>query len=232
MVNAVEAQLTRFSNDGGVSKTSNLAAEAAFQLLTGKAKGSLGLPHINVVVDYNTLRFGPHEHSTRETGAGNPLPPESIARLACDAVLQRVVVNERGIPIDVGRKSRTATDAQWHSLRVTYRSCAWKGCERPLAWCQAHHIHEWEHGGATDLCNLVPLCNHHHHAVHEGGWSIKLCPETRRLQIYDPDHHFFAIAHPDRLSTVSDAANSGRRRKRTPSEAANQRHRAKSKAPP
>jgi len=152
MVNAVEAQLTRFSNDGGVSKTSNLAAEAAFQLLTGKAKGSLGLPHINVVVDYNTLRFGPHEHSTRETGAGNPLPPESIARLACDAVLQRVVVNERGIPIDVGRKSRTATDAQWHSLRVTYRSCAWKGCERPLAWCQAHHIHEWDRGGATDFC--------------------------------------------------------------------------------
>jgi len=27
---------------------------------------------------------------------------------------------------------------------------------------------EWEHGGATDMANLVLLCRRHHVAVHEG----------------------------------------------------------------
>ncbi len=205
IVNAIEAQVTRLANEGGVKKSPNLAAEAAFQLLTGKAQGSLGLPHINVVVDHQTLRCGAHDESVRETAAGSPLPPESIARLACDAVLQRVALDQNRIPIDVGRKRRTATDAQWQALRATYRSCAWKDCERPLAWCQAHHIHEWEHGGPTDLCNLIPLCNQHHHAVHEGGWQVKLCGDTRKLDIYDPDRLFFGSEMPDRLSRADKA---------------------------
>jgi len=198
IVNAVEAHLTQLANEGGVSKTSSLAAEAAFQLLTGQAKGSMGVPHISVLVDLETLSGRVRGHSVRETTAGHPLPPESIARLACDAVLQRVVLGRDGIPLDVGRKSRTATDAQWVSLRAMHRTCAWKGCERPLAWCQAHHIHEWEHGGTSDLCNLIPLCSRHHHAVHEGAWSLKLCPDTRRLDIYDPDRVLFATTFPDR----------------------------------
>ena len=205
IVNAVEAQVTRLANEGGVKKSPNLAAEAAFQLLTGNARGSLGLPHINVVVDHQTLRHGAHDESTRETAAGSPLPPQSIARLACDAVLQRVVLDQNRIPIDVGRRRRTASDAQWQALRAVYRSCAWKDCERPLAWCQAHHIHEWEHGGSTDLCNLIPLCNRHHHAVHEGGWRVKLCGETRKLDIYDPDRLFFGSAMPDRQSRADEA---------------------------
>ena len=40
----------------------------------------------------------------------------------------------------------------------------------------AHHIHEWEHGGATDISNTVLVCLKHHHAVHEGGWRITPTP--------------------------------------------------------
>ncbi len=199
IMNAVEAHTARLANEGGVSKDSNLTARAAHELLTGKAARAGGLPHINVIVDHDTMRNGAGPMSLRETAAGHSLPPESIARLACDAVLQRVVVDKHRIPIDVGRKHRTATDAQWQSLRAMYRSCVWKGCDRPLAWCQAHHIHEWEHRGHTDLCNLIPLCSQHHHAVHEGRWSVKLCPQTRRLDIYDPSRTFWATTTPDRI---------------------------------
>ncbi len=195
---AVEAHMTRLANQGGVPKSSHTAAAAAFELLTGKATGGGGLPLINVVVDAETLKNGVDPASVRETGAGHPLPPASVARLGCDAVLQRVTLDKRGIPIDVGRKYRTATDAQWAALRSVYRTCAWKGCDRPLSWCQAHHIHEWEHDGATDLCNLVPLCNQHHHSVHEGGWKVKLDPANRRLHIYDPDRVLWGSGVPDR----------------------------------
>ena len=47
------------------------------------------------------------------------------------------------------------------------------GCDRPSEWCQAHHLIPFEHGGSTDLANLCLLCSHHHHLVHEGGWSLE-----------------------------------------------------------
>ena len=158
--------------------TAGFAAEAGFQLLTVKSGRSAGLPLITVVVDSDTLVHGAHSASLRETAGGHPLPPESIARLACDAVMQRVTLDGNGVPIDVGRKHRTATDGQWAALRSMYRTCGWKGCDRPLSWCQAHHIVEWEHDGPTDLCNLVPLCNRHHHAVHEGGMVRQALPNS------------------------------------------------------
>jgi len=35
-----------------------------------------------------------------------------------------------------------------------------------------HHIIPWDPNGLTDLPNLVTLCVHHHHRVHEGGWQM------------------------------------------------------------
>lgn len=201
IVNIVEQQVSRLANRGGVAKTANLAATAAFELLTGKAKPVRGLPHINVVIDHQTLAEGARDGSIRETGGGHQLAPESISRLACDAVLQRVVLDQRGVAINVGRKHRTATDAQWQATRAMYRTCAWDRCDRPLSWCQLHHIHEWEHGGPTDLCNLIPLCGKHHHAVHEGGWTVKLHAD-RRLDIHRPDGSYQSTTEPDRQPTA------------------------------
>ena len=47
---------------------------------------------------------------------------------------------------------------------------------RPLAWCDAHHLRHWLHGGPTDLANLALLCRTHHRAVHEGGGSSPAAP--------------------------------------------------------
>ena len=186
IIGSVEAELTRLANAGGVTKNSRLAADAAFGLLTGRQHGRPGRPHISVVVDWDTFTGRAHDDSMRETADGHPLPPESLARLACDAVLQRVTLDRRGVPVNVGRRYRTATDAQWQAVRAVYRTCAWHCCERPVSWCQLHHIHEWEHGGRTDLCNLIPLCSRHHHDVHEGGWTLKLQAENRQLDIRTP----------------------------------------------
>ena len=195
---AIDAEVTRLANEGGGAKDHNLAAEAAHGLITGGDAGKLRLPHINVVVDWRTFYYGPHPDSIMETSSGHPLPPAAIARLACDATVQRIVIDERGIPINVGRNRRTATDAQWQATRSIYRACAWEGCDRPLSWCQLHHIQEWEHGGATDLNNLIPLCLHHHHLVHEGGWTVKL-HSNRRLDLHRPDGSLFATTWPDRF---------------------------------
>lgn len=212
IIGSVERELTRLANRGDVSKDHRLAADAVFALLTGQSTGEgSGRPHINLVVDWETFIRRPHEESVRETAGGHPLPPESISRLACDAVLQRVVLDPKGVPVDVGRRHRTATDAQWQAVRSVYRTCAWSGCDRPLAWCHAHHIHEWENGGPTDLCNLIPLCHEHHHHVHEGGWSVKLHRDDRRLDIVTPDGRLHATTCPDRVKRPPSRQQSARR---------------------
>ncbi len=116
IVNAVEARLSALAQRGDVAKDDNLAAIAAHHLLVGGVGGASDepvrrRPLLNVVVDADSLMNGFGEHTVAQTGDGHRLPPESVARLACDAVLQRVVLDERRVPVDVGRRYRTATDA-------------------------------------------------------------------------------------------------------------------------
>ncbi|MGH1489381.1 MAG: DUF222 domain-containing protein [Acidimicrobiales bacterium] len=186
------------SSESTVAKSANLSAQALVELVVGSGVAASAvdgaargrLPSITVVVDHQTLLAGPHVGGFCQTGNGHDIAPESLARLCCDAVLRRVTLDESGVPINVGRKCRTATDAQWAAIKAVHANCAWNGCTAPVSWCQAHHIREWEQGGPTDLDNLVPLCSQHHHRVHEGQWSIKLLPD-RSLKIYKPGgaHH-------------------------------------------
>ena len=173
-------------SEEAVEKNANLAVAALIDLVTSDGSGARPLPSVTVIVDAETLARGPHPATVAETAAGHALSPESIARLCCDATLRRVVFDSDGVPIDVGRRHRTATEAQWAALKAVYSSCGWGGCAAPIGWCQAHHIREWEHGGPTDLDNLVPLCSRHHHLVHEGRWRLRLLGD-RALELRRPD---------------------------------------------
>jgi hypothetical protein len=80
-------------------------------------------------------------------------------------------------PLDVGRTTRVVQPAQRTALAVRDGGCVFPGCDRPLAWCEAHHLVHWLDGGPTDLDNLVLLCRAHHRAVHEGGWRLVRQPD-------------------------------------------------------
>jgi Domain of unknown function (DUF222)/HNH endonuclease len=71
-------------------------------------------------------------------------------------------------PLEVGRATRVVSPAQRGALAVRDGGCRYPGCDRPVAWYEAHHLRHWLHGGPTDLENLVLLCRAHHRAVHEG----------------------------------------------------------------
>jgi hypothetical protein len=71
-------------------------------------------------------------------------------------------------------------------LRAMYRTCAHPHCDTGFDWCDIHHITPWEHGGATDLHNLLPLCSRHHHLVHEGGWQLAM-DDQRTVRFRSPD---------------------------------------------
>lgn len=104
------------------------------------------------------------------TEHGEVLPAWALARLACDAVLQRVVVDPSLGPLDVGREHRLVTLAQRRALAARDGGCVI--CGAPPDWCDAHHVVPWSHGGPSDLANYALLCPAHHTAVHAGTWDL------------------------------------------------------------
>ena len=79
----------------------------------------------------------------------------------------------------MGRTRRLATPDQRRALRAMYRTCGFPGCQVRFEDCRIHHVTWWEHLGTTNLDNLLPLCERHHHHVHEGGWPSRSFKASR-----------------------------------------------------
>jgi hypothetical protein len=106
-------------------------------------------------------------------GAGRAdAPLETIKRLACDAGVVVVTEDERGTPLNVGRKQRIVSTPLRRAVVARDRHCMFPGCHR-TRYVEAHHVHHWVDGGETNVDNLVLLCWRHHHLLHEGGYRIR-----------------------------------------------------------
>jgi hypothetical protein len=103
---------------------------------------------------------------------GPTLPIETLRRLTCDASLVRITKNEKGEPLDVGRKSRTIPPAIRRALNVRDSGCRFPGCTFSR-FVHAHHVEHWADGGETKLSNLVTLCRARHRLVHEGNVTVE-----------------------------------------------------------
>ena len=99
------------------------------------------------------------------------MPIETVKRLVCDCSVITLVEDERGTPLDVGRKQRTVSTPLKRALWARDRGCSFPGCYK-TRYVDAHHIHHWADGGDTSLENLTLLCTHHHTLLHEGGFTI------------------------------------------------------------
>jgi len=160
------ASTTASAADGSVSAPSSARAEIVVHVALDSLTGAL--------------------ETTGRTVYGSDLPVETVRRLACEAEIIPIVLNGASVPIDVGRSKRLATAQQRRALEAVHRTCAIPDCETPYHHCQIHHINYWETGGPTDLHNMVPLCTTHHHAAHEGGWTLTLDPATREVTFTPP----------------------------------------------
>ena len=92
--------------------------------------------------------------------------------------LTRLLMNTAVAVLYLGRAHRTVTPRQRRALEIRDKHCIFPGCRAHPRRCQAHHVHEWENDGCTDIDNLALLCVRHHISVHEGGWSISRTPGT------------------------------------------------------
>ncbi len=121
-------------------------------------------PHLNIHIDLDALKAEPG--GLHETTEGHVLPVETIRQISCDCSVTRIVFGPNSEIIDLGRKTRTINPAQRRAVIARDRHCTWKGCHRPAAWCDVHHINHWADGGETVLGNLTLLCRYHHTLTH------------------------------------------------------------------
>lgn len=138
---------------------------------------------VNVITDGQTLAHGPHEETVAETNDGQPLAPEQLSRLCCDATLRRIDALPDG-SVNVSHSGRTATPAQRAALRALYPGCAISGA--PWSRVEVHHVIYYEHCQETALANLVPISKRWHHLVHDHGWKLHMDPD-RTIRLHRPD---------------------------------------------
>jgi hypothetical protein len=79
--------------------------------------------------------------------------------------------------LDEGRAKRLATREQRIAIEAMQATCSHPDCTVTIDDSRIHHLTPWANGGSTDLADLAPVCEPHHHLVHEGGWQLTMTPD-------------------------------------------------------
>ncbi|HEY5334473.1 MAG TPA: DUF222 domain-containing protein [Mycobacteriales bacterium] len=190
-----------------------LAAGSVTQSNVEAAAGRLNLPHVEVLATHESLL----DQVWREAGTATPAACEGggwaggsidgrsvfgaqLRQLSCDADVRVTLINEYGCILDQGRTTRVVSTRLRGLLTVRDQHCRFVGCQVPARRCHAHHVWHWSDGGPTDLSNLILLCDRHHHAVHDGGWTVDLHADGSVVWTSPTGQ---AIATPAELDTLA-----------------------------
>ena len=158
------------------------AGEALIALIehlpTDRLPTTGGTPaRIIITIDEAKLRDGV---AAASLVTGERISAGELRRLACNHAILPAILGGKSIPIDLGRQQRLFTPAQRDALAVMDGGCIAPGCDRPPAWCEAHHgADTFAHGGNTNLSEGYLLCSTHHHDAHQHHWQLRRTPTGR-----------------------------------------------------
>jgi hypothetical protein len=112
------------------------------------------------------------------------VPIETAARTMCDTgILPIEFRDDAEQALRLGVEKRFFSSRQREALAARDGGCRFAGCDRPVSWCESHHIIPVSKGGRTDIDDGILLCRHHHMLTHDNGWRIER----------DPTHGYVAI---------------------------------------
>jgi len=152
---------------------------------------------IVVTIDEHKLR---NELGEATLDTGWSISASEARRLACNAGIFPMVLSGASTVLDLGMSERLFDRYQRLALAHRDGGCVFPRCERPPAWCEAHHCRAWSRAGATNRDNGALLCSFHHHLIHQGDWQIRIgsdgIPEAVPPPWVDPEqqpirHHRF-----------------------------------------
>jgi hypothetical protein len=142
---------------------------------------------VHVTAETSQLEGGPH------------VTAETSRRICCDSTIIKLTEDDDGEPLSIGRRSRSIPAAIRRALRIRDGGCRFPGCTH-TRFVDGHHIVHWADGGETSLENLILLCRHHHHLVHEGGFT---CERSKDGEVYFMDRQKQALPAFSELPKVA-----------------------------
>lgn len=105
-----------------------------------------------------------------ETIDGIELEPVEAMVNATVSAVRRVVVDAKGVTIDLGQ-ARLFTGNARHAVRLSDSCCVWPGCEVPASRCEIDHLREHARGGRTNPENGAVMCGKHNRWK-QGGYAV------------------------------------------------------------
>ncbi|MFC3492276.1 HNH endonuclease signature motif containing protein [Glycomyces rhizosphaerae] len=189
-------------------------AEALHQLLAGYGTSPDATTRhghtatLDLTVDIETLQG-------KDTGRlplleGRPISVARARLLACEArIIPSVFDYAKGEALELGRALRLPNTSLRRKLELEQlEGCAWRGCGRPVAWAEAHHIRHWVDGGETVAENLILLCRFHHGRIHTANWSVTKTGPGKAVIVHH-DHPTGTAAPCATGQGTADATNHG-----------------------
>jgi hypothetical protein len=115
------------------------------------AEAMSGGERLQVVVHVSaeTLQAGGGDQCEIEDGPA--IAAETARRLACDASVVAIVEDEKGEPLNVGRKTRSIPPALQRALNARDKGCRFPGCTHKK-YTDAHHIKHWARQAGRRRC--------------------------------------------------------------------------------
>lgn len=175
--------------------------------VSAPAGGRRPEPVVDIIIDARTLGdtlhahgitgenpFGLVEHpdidrllATRcQTDGGTLVDPDLALAAALSGHVRRVVVDSNSVIIDHGERRRLFTGSARTAAKLLTTTCAHRGCDIPVRWCQVDHIDEHHTGGPTDQANAGVLCGYHNRFKHRRRWRLRRSTDGR-LHAIRPD---------------------------------------------
>lgn len=128
-----------------------------------------------VKIDEEALRTG---RGVAELSTGTRISAAQARIIAANSGIIPAVMGGRSQVLDLGRSQRLFSASQRVALSLRDGGCSFPDCDRPPAWCEAHHAREaWARGGKTDLADGTLLCWHHHRHVEAEEWEFRIAPD-------------------------------------------------------
>jgi len=104
---------------------------------------------------------------------GERISPGEARRLACRAGIIPAVLGGDSVVLDMGRRRRAHDTYQRLAMGLRDKGCRAESCDRPPAWCHAHHLTPWSHGGRTTVADGALLCPFHHTLAHHDDYDMR-----------------------------------------------------------
>ena len=197
---ALEAVAQADRPKGDLRTRAQQLADAMVQLADNQlASGDLPFlrtvkPNVIVTIPRADLLDPATGAAAATTGFGVLLSAAKARALVCDGSITPVVIDEHGMPLNMGRTKRVVPPHLRKAVELRDQACVFAGCSAPKYWCDVHHLQHWIFGGETSLENSALLCERHHTKVHHG-FRVERDPGGR-WRTFRPDDSEIVIGTP------------------------------------